>query len=107
MKTGLHIPILLTIVVTVIGVAVVLALFQRSWRSGPPDPDPDDGLGGPPKGPDPDSPPRPRGGLPLAHAVPARVRLRDAVRLADRLPRRPRRHVREPERAPVRETTPS
>ena len=39
--------------------------------------------------------PRP-GGIPLPDAAPARVRLRDGRRLADLLPRRERRPVREP-----------
>ena len=54
------------------------------------------------------TPPRgPRGGwdpsLPLPDAVPARVRLREPVRLADLLPARPRReHAPAPVRTPVR-----
>jgi len=47
----------------------------------------------PPSGPD---------GLPLPDAQPARVRLRGPGRLADLLPRRSRRPVREPERRPSR-----
>jgi hypothetical protein len=41
------------------------------------------------------------GGLPLPNARPARVRLREPGRLADLLPRRPRRPAREPERQPT------
>ena len=47
-------------------------------------------------------PPSGPGGLPLPNAEPARVRLREPGRLADLLPRRPRRPAREPEREPTR-----
>ncbi len=63
----------------------------------------DDGGGGndrveptPPRGPRP-------GGIPLPDAVPARVRLREPVRLADLIPARGRReHAPGPARTPVR-----
>jgi len=63
----------------------------------------DDGGGGndrvnpaPPRGPRP-------GGIPLPDAVPARVRLREPVRLADLIPARGRReHAPTPTRTPVR-----
>jgi hypothetical protein len=45
---------------------------------------------------------RPRGGLPLPDAEPARVRLRDERKLAEVLPRHERRPAREPARKPVR-----
>jgi hypothetical protein len=45
---------------------------------------------------------RPRGGLPIPDAEPARVRLRDERKLAEALPRRERRPAREPGRKPVR-----
>lgn len=61
----------------------------------------DDGWGRGPKAP-PKPPAPPRGGIPLPDAVPARVRLREHGRLADQLPNRDRRPVREPERTPVR-----
>jgi hypothetical protein len=64
----------------------------------------DDGWGRGPK-PPPEPPAPPRGGIPLPDAEPARVRLRDGERLADKLPRRDRRPAREPDRQPVR--TPS
>jgi hypothetical protein len=54
----------------------------------------------------PPPPSRPRGGIPLPDAVPARVRLREPARLADLLPRRERRPAREPERVPVRTPSP-
>jgi hypothetical protein len=104
---GVHFPVLLTVVVAVIAVGVVMALIQRSWRPRPPDPDPGDGWGKRSDDPPPNLPFGPRGGVPLDDAVPARVRLRDARRLADRLPRPPRRVVREPDRRPVREKTPA
>jgi hypothetical protein len=103
---GVRVPVLLTIVVAVITVSVALALLQRSWRAGPPDSDPGDGWSRGPKEPPSDSPLGPSGGIPLDDAVPARVRLRRAARLADMLPPRSRRQVREPERQPVREATP-
>ncbi len=61
----------------------------------------DDGWGhGPPRPPV--RPEAPNGGIPLPDAVPARVRLRDHGRLAERLPHRERRPAREPDRTPVR-----
>jgi hypothetical protein len=70
-------------------------------REPPPESD-DPGRGG--GGEPPDRPPPPRGpthGTPLPDAEPARVRLRDHARLADRLP--PRQRRRGPARAPQRE----
>lgn len=61
----------------------------------------DDGWGHGPKKP-PAPPERPRGGIPLPDAVPARVRLREPGRLADKLPAPQRRPAREPDRRPVR-----
>ncbi len=61
----------------------------------------DDGWGkGPRRPPSPPSPPR--GGIPLPDAEQASIRLREHGRLADRLPTRQRRPVREPRREPVR-----
>jgi hypothetical protein len=74
------------------------ATQQRSEGEG------DDGWGGGPKVP-PAPPAPPRGGIPLPDAEQARIRLRDAGRLADKLPARERRPSREPARQPVR--TPS
>jgi len=48
---------------------------------------------------------KPRGGLPLPDAAPARVRLRDHQRMGDLLPTRERRPAREPR--PVRVPHPS
>jgi hypothetical protein len=67
----------------------------------------DDGGGGGNDRVDPAPPRRPRGGwdpaLPLPHAVPARVRLREPARLADLIPARGRReHAPAPVRTPVR-----
>jgi hypothetical protein len=61
----------------------------------------DDGWGRGPK-PPPTPPAPPKGGIPLADADPARVRLREPGRLADKLPGRERRPNREPDRQPVR-----
>src|SRR5207302_6746746 len=61
----------------------------------------DGGWGRGPRRP-PQPPDAPRGGLPLPDAAPARARLRDHRRLADRRPRPERRPAREPTRTPVR-----
>jgi hypothetical protein len=89
-----------------LGLACVAALLIPALRGGPsdgppPDQGSDDGRGNdrrPPGGPG----ERPRGGIPLPDAMPARVRLRDHGRLADLLPAPERRPAREPERPPVR-----
>jgi hypothetical protein len=90
------------IVVFVVLVVVVGLLLGRHSRPGPPDPNDGDGWGKGPRRPEPFGPDRPRGGIPLDDAEPARVRLRGEGRLADLLPRRTRRPAREPDRAPVR-----
>jgi hypothetical protein len=92
-----------------IGILLAAALFMMLLRvdsAAPPPPpaDGEDGGGGEGRGPQPPAPP-PRGGLgiPLAHSLPARARLREPARLADLLPgpaRRPVRHP-EPRRAPA------
>ncbi|HEY3725697.1 MAG TPA: hypothetical protein VGL51_00895 [Solirubrobacteraceae bacterium] len=61
----------------------------------------DEGWGRGPKTP-PKPPSPPRGGIPLRDAAPARVRLREHGRLAERLPNRQRRPAREPAHRPVR-----
>jgi|SRR5581483_10780198 len=83
-------------------VAMLMLPALRDTRSGPPSPDSgsDDGWGRGPKHP-PKPPSPPRGGIPLPDAVAARVRLRDHDRLPDKLPSRPRRPAREPDRTPV------
>jgi hypothetical protein len=86
----------------IFAVLFVPALLGRSGPPpGPPDPGSDDGWG---KGPDPPPPPpdRPRGGIPLPDAAPARLRLRGHERLADLTRGRERRTAREPDRRPVR-----
>jgi len=84
-----------------IGVLLVPAIRDDSPPPQPGDAGSDDGWGNRPREP---APPRnkPGGGLPLPDAIPARVRLRDARRLHERLPRPARRPAREPERAPTR-----
>ena len=81
---------------------MIPALRDNNWS--PPrrsDSDSDEGWGRGPRKP-PSKPEPPRGGIPLPDARPASVRLRDHRRLADREPRRERRPVREPRRAPAR-----
>ena len=97
--------------VVAIGFGVLLfVMFLRSqpvkeWTNE----DGEDGGGGGsrrPQTPPPDG--SPGDGLPLPDAVPARVRFREAGRLADRVPRRERRQpAHPPERRPVREREPS
>lgn len=94
----------LVCILIVVGAAVVGLLLLRHGgrRQGPSDPNPGDGWGNRPRGPEPRDPDPPRGGIPLDDAVPARVRLRGEARLADLLPKRARRPAREPDRTPVR-----
>ena len=84
-------------------VAILLVPALRDAPAPPPkssEDGSDDGWGhGPPRPPVP--PDAPTGGIPLPDAVPARVRLRDHGRLADRLPKRQRRPATEPGRRPV------
>jgi hypothetical protein len=87
-----------------LGLVCAAALLIPALR-GPDNPPPGDGGSDGGWGRRKETPPRPskpRGGLPLPDAVPARVRLRDHRRLAELLPRPARRQVREPERTPVR-----
>jgi len=97
-------PLVFTILI--FGFALfVPAVISRFVNSDPPS-GPEEGGegggggGGPPRRPAPPDPPL--GGLPLDFSRPARVRLRDARRLAERLPRPERRRAREPTRTPVR-----
>jgi len=82
-----------------------LLLLAFSGNDGYEDAHPDRGSGGDQP---PDPPVRPIGGPPLPAAAPARVRLREPARLADRLPPGPRRGTREPKRpAPRPAMTPT
>ena len=82
-----------------------LLLLAFSGDDGYQDMHPDRGPGGDQP---PDPPRRPIGGPPLPVAAPARVRLREPARLADVLPRAPRRGAREPKRpAPRPAMTPT
>jgi hypothetical protein len=89
-------------------VTVLLVMFLRSDTTRMWSP-PEEGEGGDGGGNDrlgPRIKPGPGGGgLPLPDAVPARVRLRDHTRLADRLPAPMRRPERDPERPPRRVPT--
>jgi hypothetical protein len=91
--------------VHILGLAAVAMLMYPALKENPTAPEhrPDDGDGGWGRGPrrPPEAPTPPRGGIPLPDARPARVRLREAGRLADRLPQRERRPVREPVRRPA------
>jgi hypothetical protein len=103
LRSGINWPGL-GVVVFVVLVVVVGLILGRHSRPGPSDPElGDDGWGKGPPPPDSPCPDRPLGGIPLDDATPARVRLRGRARLADKLPARARRPVREPDRAPDRE----
>ena len=107
MPTGSHVvtfdplPLLLTLLVFAL-VLFVPAVLERFFSSpGPSQSDAgDEGGRGPRRPPNPPDPPR--GGLPLDVAEPARVRLRDHGRLAERLPSRLRRPALDPSRSPDR-----
>ncbi len=95
--------------VHLLGLLAVAVLLLPALRDAPAPPgkrgdsDGDDGWGrGPTPPPDPPAPPS--GGIPLTDADPARVRLREPGRLADRIPSRPRRPVHDP--APARPAQP-
>jgi len=105
LKRGIQLSGLGSVLIVLV-VAVVGVLLYRSGgpRPGPSDPNPGDGWGNRPRPPDPRRPDPPPGGIPLDDATPARVRLRGHGQLADQLPARARRPVREPHRAPVRDT---
>jgi hypothetical protein len=93
--TGLHV-----IALACGGVLVYLCLrgeTTRAWK--PPEDGSDDGDGGSRLRPPTPSGPR-GGGIPLPDAQPARVRLREPARLAEKLPRRERRPAREPAPGP-------
>jgi len=101
LKGGIRASGLLSVLIVLL-VTVVGLMVYRGARPGPSDPNPGDGWRKGPPLPDSPHPDHPRGGIPLEHATPARVRLRSEARLADSLPRRERRPAREPERTPAR-----
>lgn len=99
--------------VHIVGLACVALLILPALRGGPgpsnqpPDGGSDEGRGNDRRRPTRPGPSRrPPGGIPLPDARPARVRMREPGRLADLLPRRDRRPVREPTRRPVRTERP-
>lgn len=103
LKGGIQTSGLLCILIVLIVVFVGVVLYRHGGsRPGPSDHNPGDGWGKGPRGPEPQGPEHPRGGIPLDDAVPARVRLRGTGRLADLRPRRARRPAREPDRTPPR-----
>ena len=93
--------VVFVVIALVVALGGLMLLRRGGPRPGPSDPNPGDGWGQGPRGPEPHGPERPRGGIPLDEAAPARVRLRGNGRLADLLPRRARRPAREPDRAPT------
>jgi len=94
-------PLVYTVMVFAFALLVPALINRIFFSQRPSDPDDGDENGG--GGRWPWVPPKPPpGGLPLGESRPARVRLRDARRLAQRIPRRERRRAREPARAPVR-----
>lgn len=101
---GVDIPSLLSVVILLAVIFSPMLFSRRKSPPGPSDSDSDDGWG---RGPEPPrTPPEdPRGGIPLDHAIPARVRLRSHGRLADLVPHRQRRPAREPDRRPTRTPT--
>jgi len=90
----------LAIVLAVLFVPVLLGRGSAPPRG--PDSESDDGWGKDPPQPPGFSPSAPRGGIPLADAEPARVRLRGHGRLRDGIPARDRRPAREPDHQPAR-----
>lgn len=85
-----------------VGAVLLIIPALRDHPEPPPPPGGGSDGGGGLRRPSPQSPVCPRGGLPLPDAVPARVRLREPVRLADLLPAPERRPAREPSRTPTR-----
>jgi hypothetical protein len=93
-----------------LGLVGALLLILPALRERPDSPPPPGGGsdgGGGQRRPTPRLPVRPRGGLPLPDAVPARVRLREPARLGDLVPRRERRPAHDPARTPTRTPTPA
>ena len=102
-KSGIQLSALVCVLIVLLVAFAGLMLYRHGGsRPGPSDPNPGDGWGKRPSGPEPHGPHHPRGGIPLDDAAPARVRLRGESRLEDELPARARRHTREPDRAPRR-----
>jgi len=103
MKSGAHLPVLVTLAFAVVVMLLPLVFYLRGGsKPGPPNNEGDDGWG---KGPEPPPIPSgpPTGGIPLDDAVQSRARLRGRGRLSDSRPARGRRPAREPERTPSRE----
>jgi len=109
LKGWSHFPVVATIVI-LLGLALLsLLVLRTNMRPRPPDSGADDGWGRRPEPPR-TPPPDPGGGIPLADAIQARVRLRGDQRLADLLrgpSRRGRREPHIPERRPARRRTPA
>lgn len=102
---GIDLIGLMPLLLVLLAIVVPMLLGRRRLPPDQPgeDADADGGGGGGGSGPPPAprAPRAPFGGLPLPRSAPARVRLRDHVRLAERLPPRQRRPSREPARVPV------
>lgn len=98
---GVDLPGLLSLVLVLAMVFWPVLLGRRGPPPGQSEPGSGDDRGDGP--PPPGTPPRaPQGGIPLNDAEPARARLRDHRRLADRLPARDRRPTQVPDRPPAR-----
>ncbi len=99
-------PLALLYMLLVFAVALLVpALLSRFVKSdGHGDSDSDDTGGGGPRRPPPTPAGPSPGGVPLADAEPASIRLRDGHGLRRRLSERQRRPAREPGRAPVPRT---
>jgi hypothetical protein len=95
-------PLVLLTIVLAPALLPRTVLYPRLGDPPPPDGADSEGGGGGPRTDPPKPHDAPRGGIPLADAEPARVRVRDHDRPA-LAPRRPRRPAREPERTPQRE----
>jgi hypothetical protein len=92
----------LHLVALVLGILLFVLFLRSDTADGRGEPEDEEGGGGGSdrigRGPK----TSPSGGIPLPDADPAPVRMRGPGRLADLLPRRERRRVAEPERAPRR-----
>ncbi len=104
MRSGNHLPGILSLAFVLVVLLLPLIFYRRGdSRPGPPNSEGDGGWG---KGPEPPPLPLgPSGGVPLDDAAQSQVRLRGNGRISDQRRSRPRRPAREPDRTPVPRTT--